>query len=110
MTEAYSARLLFKCVEDLKAIQALNLFSCNEKKTEVMTFAGITLTPLLIFVPWPRQHFESVIHTFVTVLLDYWNELCLRAGASSVAPLQLVQMLLHVFEPAHTIMSMFLPF
>lgn len=121
VTETYSARLLFKCVEDLKAIQALNRFNFNEKKTEVMMFAGITLTPLLISVPWPstsgwllqtsveklfyfqlrqlakikpvlsRQHFESVIHTFVTILLDYWNELCLRAGASSVAHLQLVQ-------------------
>ena len=38
-----------------------------------------------------RQHFETVIHAFVTTRLDYCNALYIGASGSSIARLQLVQ-------------------
>ena len=38
-----------------------------------------------------RQHFETVIHAFVTTRLDYCNALYMGVSASSIARLQLVQ-------------------
>lgn len=38
-----------------------------------------------------KQHFETVIHAFVTTRLDYCNALYLGVNGSSIARLQLVQ-------------------
>jgi len=39
----------------------------------------------------PRQHFETVIHAFLTTRLDYCNALYSGVSGSSIARLQLVQ-------------------
>ncbi len=39
----------------------------------------------------PRQHFETVIHAFVTTRLDYCNALYVGVSGFSVARLQMVQ-------------------
>lgn len=46
-TEAYSARLLLKCLENIKAWMALNFLNFNEKKSEVMVFGDNTQTPFV---------------------------------------------------------------
>jgi len=40
---------------------------------------------------FPRQLFETVIHTFVTTWLDYCNTLYVGVSASSITRLQMVQ-------------------
>lgn len=38
-----------------------------------------------------RQHFETVIHAFITIRLDYCNALYVGGSGSSVARLQMVE-------------------
>lgn len=66
--EAYSARLLLKCLENIKAWMALNFLNFNEKKSEVMVFGDNTQPGFLCSVrrvdchkPWGRWSVKLLV-------------------------------------------------